>query len=337
MRSLFVGLCLPLCTLMTAGVSELSVVYGITTLLSLILLVICCVLNRKKDPWLVLLFVCVLVVNTGYFWLSGSQNLNQALNANRLAYFGSVFLPLSIWMIILRVTRISYSKWLPRILLAVGVIMFLIAASPGILDIYYKEVSFSRENGVGILHKVYGPLHFTNLVYLLGYFVAMIVAIIHAVVTDKVESTAYAVVLVIAVFVNIAVWLAEQFVDNSFEFLSVSYIISELFLLGLHLFLEEMEKQRLQPPPAPAAPEPVPVAVSPDRLQLFEEGLERLTPKEKEIYLCYVEGMSTVQILEHLSIKENTLKFHNKNLYSKLGVSSRKQLLQMYVQLKADH
>jgi len=32
--------------------------------------------------------------------------------------------------------------------------------------------------------------------------------------------------------------------------------------------------------------------------------------------------------LQELSIAENTLKFHNKNLYGKLGVSSRKQLLE---------
>ena len=28
-----------------------------------------------------------------------------------------------------------------------------------------------------------------------------------------------------------------------------------------------------------------------------------------------------------LNIKENTLKYHNKNIYGKLGVSSRKQLV----------
>ena len=34
--------------------------------------------------------------------------------------------------------------------------------------------------------------------------------------------------------------------------------------------------------------------------------------------------------MQELSITENTLKFHNKNLYGKLGVSSRKQLLAVY-------
>ena len=33
--------------------------------------------------------------------------------------------------------------------------------------------------------------------------------------------------------------------------------------------------------------------------------------------------------MDELSIKENTLKYHNKNIYSKLGISSRKQLLEI--------
>ena len=35
-----------------------------------------------------------------------------------------------------------------------------------------------------------------------------------------------------------------------------------------------------------------------------------------------------------LEIKENTLKYHNKNIYAKLGVSSRKQLVMIASLLK---
>lgn len=326
MCRLIAGLSTPLCT---QAASALTIVYGITTLLSLILLIGCFVLHKKKDPWMVLLFFSVLIVNSGYLWLSISQNLSQALNANRLAYLGSVFLPLAMWMIILRVTRLSYKKWLPQLLIGLGVVIFLIAASPGILDIYYQDVSFTRVDGISQLHKVYGPLHPLYLVYLLGYFAAIVTAIVRATLKKTIQSTAYATVLAIAVFVNIAVWLAEQFIDNGFEFLSVSYIISELFLMGLQLFMEETEKKKSPEAPAPE-PVPSPAQISEDRIALFTEGLSRLTPKEKDIFDCYVAGLSTAQITEKLSIKENTLKFHNKNLYSKLGVSSRKQLLQIH-------
>jgi DNA-binding CsgD family transcriptional regulator len=36
-----------------------------------------------------------------------------------------------------------------------------------------------------------------------------------------------------------------------------------------------------------------------------------------------------------LNIKENTLKYHNRNIYNKLGVSSRKQLIELA--LSAEH
>jgi len=313
----------------TASVSfsQLTVVYGITAGLALALLVGCFFLNKKKDPWLYFLFICVFVVNVGYFLLSASQNLTQALNANRLAYFGSVFLPLSMLMMVLRLTRICYASWLPKLLLGVGVFVFLVTASPGILDIYYKEVSFLRVDGAVVLEKVYGPLHSSYLVYLLGYFSAIVATIVYATRKDKIESFAYAAVLASAVFVNIAVWLVEQFIDNRFEFLAVSYIISELFLLGLHLFMAEAEKNKPSPVVLPAA------AVDEEQLRLFTQGLPQLTAKEKAIYDCYVEGLSTVQVLEKLAIKENTLKFHNKNLYSKLGVKSRKQLVALHKSL----
>ena len=313
------------------GMSDLSVIYGVTALLSLALLIGCCLLNKKRNPWLLLLFASVLVVNIGYFWLSVSQNLSQALHANRLAYLGSVFLPLSMWMCILQVTRISYRKWMAPVLLGLGVVMFLIAGSAGIWDVYYREVSFLQVDGVSMLQKVYGPLHPLYLVYLLGYFIAMVVAIIHAALTNKIQSTAYAVVLATAVLVNIGVWMVEQTINNGFEFLSVSYIISELFLLGLHLVMVEQEKQKPQPTLQPIR-ETAPV--SPEQAEQFAQGLTLLTPKEKELYGCYTAGMTTAQIMERLNIKENTLKFHNKNLYGKLGVNSRKQLLQMHRQVK---
>jgi len=43
--------------------------------------------------------------------------------------------------------------------------------------------------------------------------------------------------------------------------------------------------------------------------------------------------MTTDVIMEKLAIKENTLKFHSKNLYSKLGVKSRRQLMEIHMKL----
>ncbi len=339
--------------------ASLAVVYIVTSILALILLAGYCFMIRKKDPWFLLLFSAVFVVNIGYMTLAISATLEEALLANRIAYLGSVFLPLSMFMIIINTCKIRYKKWLPAILFTVSSFVFLVAASPGYLDIYYKSVTLQTVNGVTVLDKVYGPWHSLYLYYLLVYFTAMIVTIVYATVKKKIESNIHAVILAIAVFVNIGVWLLEQIVKIDFEFLSVSYIVSELFLLGLYLLLQEngvLSSLTIKPDPkssndttlnseAEDVPEPTQDSDSTQpklggqinnteddfhiKCKYLSSKLCTLTPTEREIYSLYLKGKSTKEIMTELSIKENTLKYHNKNIYSKLGVSSRKELLKI--------
>ena len=331
--------------------ATLSTVYAAAVVLAFVILLGYFCVSRGKNIWLLLLFSSVLIVNTGYFWLSVSSALEQALMANRLSYLGSVLLPLSMLMIILEVTGVQYRKRLLYILFGISALVFLIAASPGILDIYYREVSFAVVNGVSTLVKVYGPLHPLYLFFLLGYFAAMVAVIVRASVKKQVDSAAHSVILAVAVFVNIGVWLIEQLSQIEFEMLSVSYIISELFLLGVHLMANENKRLSQLAQDAQTVQSFVPVeagsavgmrvqpdgTVKPDHehCRMFVEGLQKLTQTETAIYEAYVARVTTREIMASLNITENTLKFHNKNLYSKLGVSSRKELLEIYKQLAA--
>ncbi len=64
-----------------------------------------------------------------------------------------------------------------------------------------------------------------------------------------------------------------------------------------------------------------------DSYRIFKENLTKLTPKEHEVFNLYFKGHSSGEILEIEGFSINALKYHNKNIYSKLGVSSRKELL----------
>ena len=70
------------------------------------------------------------------------------------------------------------------------------------------------------------------------------------------------------------------------------------------------------------------------RYRVFVDHQGLLTPTERGIYDLYVEGKNTVQVRQILGITENTLKYHNRNLYSKLGVSSRRQLVEFAKRLE---
>ncbi|MBQ9833149.1 MAG: hypothetical protein IJO48_05385 [Clostridia bacterium] len=335
------------CSAISNGGMNMAVAYGVTTVLSLLLLVAYCCCVQKKEVWFILLFSSVLVVNIGYLTLSISNILLEALLANRIAYLGSVFLPMFMMLIILDVTKLKYKKWLPVLLIIVSMLVFFIAASPGYLDIYYKEVTLEKINGVSVLKKVYGAWHCVYLYYLMTYFAAMIGVIIYASTRKRIRSISHSFVLVAAVIVNIGVWLLEQLVNLDFEFLSVSYVISELFLLGTYLLLQDGEKVTAV---QTACNDSENVGNSTDTLEIEEKEIKEdgeqpnisaqkcehfvrsiadLTHTERMIYDFYIEGRTTKDIMQELNIKENTLKFHNKNIYGKLGVSSRKQLVEI--------
>jgi len=67
--------------------------------------------------------------------------------------------------------------------------------------------------------------------------------------------------------------------------------------------------------------------VDPDSYRVFLDNLKSLTPTEKLVFDHYLDGKNAKEIMAILNIKETTLKYHNRNIYDKLGVSSRKELL----------
>ena len=57
-------------------------------------------------------------------------------------------------------------------------------------------------------------------------------------------------------------------------------------------------------------------------------GIPTLTKTERRIVDGYAAWQRTREIAQQLDIKDSTLRFYNKNIYDKLGVSSLKQLQQ---------
>ena len=312
--------------------ASLVTVYGIMAVLAIAMLLGYFCVVKKKEAWLTVLFSSVAVVNAGYFCLASSKTLEEALLANRISYIGSAFIPLSMLMIMLDLVKIKYKKWIPWILIFIGIVVFVIAASPGYLDIYYKEVSLVTIGGASALDKVYGPLHFVYLLYLLFYFGTMIGVAVYATIKRKMDYTARIIVLISAFSVNIGVWFIEQIVKIDFELLSVSYIISELFLLILHLIMQEEERLLNKQTKNTNLVNEGKQKISESQKEIceyFAEGFRELTPAERKIYGLYIEGKTTAEIREKLNITENTLKYHNKNIYNKLGVSSKKELIEV--------
>ena len=312
--------------------------YAILSVVAIILLISYFVLVRKIEPWLCLLYVCVAVVNVGYFLLSISKTLKFAIFANDIVYFGSVFLSMSMMLTITKLCGFKVNKKLVTTLVAIGVVMFLIVATAGILPWYYKEVELIFVGGAAKLKKTYGVLHPVYMVYLLGYFSAMVACILQSIRKKMIASQRHAALIAGIVFGNIAVWLVEKFIPWNFEFLSVSYIFSEIVLLGLYWMMQDYIRVDLiqQDKPVILRPASADIATMPleEKTQRILSSLkdgEMLTRRENEILEKILENKKRKEIADELCLSENTIKTYTRTLYDKIGVSSREELYGLLV------
>ena len=317
----------------------MTIGYAITLLLALGLLIAYVLMVKNKEQWLTLLYVCVVIVNLGYLLLSMSKTLAFAIFSNDLVYLGSVFLSMCMFLTILRLCGFQITRTHVAVCMTLGVLMFGIAATVGFLPWYYKSVSLQIEGGVASLVKEYGVLHPVYLFYLLGYFVAMIASILHSVKAKQIGNPKFAGFLAGVVCGNLWVWLFEKFVQWEFEFLSVTYIVSELLLLLVYWMMQDYVHVRDLPVPSSAKEERlgVGVATMPMHIKIgkvllcLNDGAV-LSSREREILELILNNRKRREIAEELHLSENTVKTYTRTLYSKLGVSRREELYALLLQ-----
>lgn len=319
---------------------NMVIVYGVVAMFSVLLLIGYTWLAKQRDSRFVLLFSCVATTNCGYFWLSCSRSLTSAMMANRLSYLGAAFAVLVMMFIVMDACRVERKKWLTYLLIGISTTAFLIAASGDWFGLYYKAVSIESIDGMTRLVKDYGPLHPLYPVYLLSYFVTMAVTIIRSHRKGKLVSAQYAFFLVGVVLTNLIVWGVEQAVRVNFEFLSVSYIATELMLLSVYSMLQDygivqpggslvsvqMLTQLNTRSTSELPPEMEELFVS------FAAKVKLLSSAERRILHHYIDGYDISDIPELAFISSNTVKKHNHSIYKKLEVASRDELM-LYIEL----
>ena len=326
---------------MGAKTGNMALVYGAVAVMSVLLLFCYLLWEKKKERRFGFLFACVATVNVGYFMQAISDTLAGAMMANRISYLGAAYSMLVMLLIITDVCQIRRRKWLGRLLFGISTAAFLLAASGDWLGLYYEAVSIETVNGMTRLIKDYGPLHCLYPIYLLSYFALMVTVILYAAKKGKLASPKYAVFLVAVALCNLMVWAVEQFIDVNFEFLSVSYIVTEVMLLLIYSMLRDygivqpcgtiVSVQMLNQLNTRYIAGQLPPNME-ELFRSFAQKAKTLTSAERRILNYYVDGYETADIPDLAFISIHTVKKHNRSIYQKLEVSSRDELM-LYIEL----
>ena len=283
---------------------------------------------------MLILNISISVVNLGYLLLSLSRTEQLALAANKLSYLGQVVVIMSMFMIIVRLCGIKYTKALPITLIVIAAIMYSMILTTGYLPWYYKDVELEIVDGAARLVKEYGPLHPTYLIYILTYFAAMLGVIFHSIKIKRVASQKLAGLMLAVVFSNIGMWLVEKVVPLNFEFLSVSYLMSEIILFVIYWMLADYVHVS-DLPKVHEERQTVILVDSADRQGRVEDILSKLpegvtlSPRQLDILEGILDGRTRKEIAADLHLSENTVKMHTSALYKALGVGSRDEIYSM--------
>lgn len=312
----------------------MAIAYGLMLLIAIVLFIVYCLVIKKKEKWLIVFYVSICIVQIGYLLLSISNTVELALVFNKIAYLGHITLLMSMFLNIVSVCGFKYKKILPISLIIAGGIVFMMVCTSGYLPWYYKDVSLEYVDGAAKLVKEYGPLHIVYLIYVLAYFCLMIFTIAYAIITKKVAEKKHAGLLIAIVLCNIVMWIIEKFIDWNFEFLSVSYILSECMLLFLYWMMQDYVS--INNLSAQVDSSPIIIVDSMTKvdkinkiLSMLPEGTT-LSARQIDVLEGIIDGKSRKEIAADLFLSENTVKMHTSSLYRVLGVNNRDELRSLF-------
>lgn len=321
------------------NIFSITGIYGTIALAAFVLMIGYGRMIKEKEKWLQYLYIAVFGIEVGYFFLSISGIWQTAFIMNGMIDLFSAFLPFFMLMAIMRVCTIKCSNSIFAALIIAGCLIFVLSA-----------------NGV-----CFSFLYFLYAAYLFLYFVGMLGIILYTMKKENGISCKLAFFLLMAVLGNIVTWLLEQLIHMEFEFLTVSYIFTEALMLLMYMILEETRAAVVQESVIDLKEEDLKAEVEADefvsekyceissednmeaeiaaadneiimeQIRIRTEGteltgIEKLSVREMEVLLLIMDNKKRKDIAQELEITENTVKKHTSHIFSKLGISNRKEL-----------
>lgn len=175
--------------------------------------------------------IVVAVSVFGYYLLSISRTLEEALLAQIISYVGSVFLPLFYFFLVSEICHIALSKTVKIVLSLVQAGIYGFVCTIGRNELFYKSVTGHMKNGMVVLEKVYGPFHIPAVGSKYIYLVLSVMIVIYAFVKKKSVDRKNAIAMLVFMALGVTGYAVEKILNFEYSFMPV--IFNVLMLAAL--------------------------------------------------------------------------------------------------------
>lgn len=203
--------------------------------ISIIFLLIVIGNGKKVGINFFLLIAVIAIGNGGHYAVAVSQNLQEAILANKLAYVIGCFAPMMVFFIICNICRVRISGIAGTIMYSVQMIVYFSVLTTGVSDIFYKSVEYHRGETFAYLTKTYGFMHTVYLITMIGYTLAGIVVGLVSLNRKNVVSRTNVCIVLMANALSVGVYMTERFVRLDIELMPVVFVIA-LIIISIPLF-----------------------------------------------------------------------------------------------------
>lgn len=200
--------------------------------------------GKKVNYYILLLMMLIVLSNGGYLAIALSQNLPEAIMANRISYLGGCFIPPLTLFLICAFCNYQIATWKKTLMHLSGIAMYLMILTIGNNGFYYDEMALSVYEGATILKRSYGPGHKFFYLFLYGYILIFTMLLIYTTVKKRAVSKKNLHALTGWLIVNIGLYTLGRFLNPAIEIMPLVYvadsiILSYMYRRGLAYNLED--------------------------------------------------------------------------------------------------
>ncbi len=185
---------------------------------------------RRREPVHALFFFGVLIANLGYLALALSQNVREAILANKITYIGAI-LPMLILLTFSDFCKTKPPRWLIGGLLIFSIVVFLLTFTIGYNNMYYEEVYLLKYRDVSYLGKTYGPWHNLYSILLYTDMAASTIVVVRAFLKQKNVATRTMLILLAGLLVTASVYFVERAMGIPVDLVPMAYVVVESIYL----------------------------------------------------------------------------------------------------------
>lgn len=154
--------------------------------------------------------VIVIISSFGYYFLSISRTLEEALYSQIIGYVGGVFLPVFFFFLVLEICHLDLSRFVKVVLVLGQCCIYGFVCTIGRNELFYKSVEMHLDNGMVVLDKVYGPFHMLAIGSMYLYLFLAFAVVIYALVKKKSVDVKNTITMLVLMAIATDVYVMEK-------------------------------------------------------------------------------------------------------------------------------